>query len=148
MTDTRPTAYRIGQLLAVGEIATGREHDPILTQQAVVWPAQMVATVAHGVTRAPALRNRWQSIMAELSDIPTTPQDETQVMLGYWHERGGYHRGEDMHRMRLAAAMTQEAWAEYLRVSVATVRHWEQHLRNVPEDRLEFARLKRETVLN
>lgn len=147
---TRPLAYRLGQLLAIGEIAAGREHDPALMHLAR--PDQMVATLAPAVVRAGGwMERRWQAAMSAMPEVPTQPLDvmgETQLALGYWHERTHINRAQRLLERRRAAGLSQSDWAQMLGVSIQSVRAWEHHVNNVPEEVERLSELVRERVSN
>lgn len=149
---TRPLAYRIGQLLAIAEIGTKREHEPALMKRAFSRPDALIAELAPQVTNWPAsLQRRWQNVMSSMEDVPTGAFDatgETHVSLGYWHERTQVGRATRVKATRQQLGMSQTDWAQVLGVNIKTVQAWEQHLNNVPEEVEEHARLIRKRTIN
>lgn len=155
---SRPLAYRIGQLLAIGEILEDDEHNPGLMRIAFSTPWQIIPRFQARVNlgnktdaRRWDCRKRWETILTEMPDIPKQALDvmgETQCALGYWHERTNINRAWKLLRMRQKMDMTQTDWAQVLGVSVKTVQAWEQHANNVPEEIEKLAELVKERAIN
>lgn len=148
----RTLAYRLGQLLAIGEVAAKREHDPALMRLATLMPDKMIATLQPHVLRSGAWQERrWANVMGVMPDIPTealSEWEQTQLGLGYWHERALFHRAGRMIAMRKAAGMTQTDWAQALGVSMQTVQSWEGHRNNVPEKYEKLAKMVKQRHIN
>lgn len=148
----RPLAYRLGQLLAIGEIAAKREHDLALMRMATLTPDKMIATLLPHIMRSETWQERrWANVMEVMPDIPTkalSEWEQTQLALGYWHERALFHRTGRMIAMRKAVGMTQADWAQALGVSYQTVQSWEGHRNNVPEEYEKLAEMVKERSIN
>ena len=148
----RPLAYRLGQLLAIGEIAAKREHDPALMRMATITPDKMITTLAPRIVQAEAWQERrWANVMEMMPDVPMEPLSEweqTQLALGYWHERALFHRAARMIAMRKKLGMTQADWAQALGVSYQTVQSWEGHRNNIPEEYEKLAEMVRGRSIN
>lgn len=149
----RPLAYRLGQLLAIGEIAARREHDPVLMQTGFTHPDQMLSALLPAMDRASSgLGRRWSAVYNPLPgeglDTALDAYGETQLTLGYWHERTHIHRAERMTRARQEAGKSRAQWAALLGVSPRMVEAWELHARNVSEEHDELRKIikKRETA--
>ncbi|GGN45336.1 helix-turn-helix domain-containing protein [Deinococcus daejeonensis] len=149
---TRPLTYRIGQLLAIAEFGTRREHDTLLMQRACRHPDTLTAEFASVVTEWPGpLQRRWQAVMGTMEDVPSGAFDaagETYVRLGHWHECTQISRSIRVQDARQQLGMSQTDWAQALGVSVKTVQAWEQGVNNVPEEIEEHGRLIRERTVN
>lgn len=148
----RPLAYRLGQLLAIGETVAREEHDPQLMEMGFSKPAEMVQFLAPLVMqRGGWALKRWQAINPDSLSIPARPLDpfgETQLTLGYWHERTHINRAERMARARQNAGLTRAQWAAVLGVGEKLVEGWEYHTRNVSEEHEKLAEIVKERTLN